>query len=197
MGGPYLFERVRSTTTTTGTGTLTLAGALDSSYKAFGDVLANGDKCHYEIRVAGVLFEIGLGTYTVSGTTLSRDTVLSSSNSGALVSLPAGVKDVWLTEVAGSFDRTFRPQMFGAKCNSRWKGGGSFTASSSTLTGGGNPFALTDVGKTIWLQGGGTTRTVTDAAITSGSGALTSATGAFTAADLGRHCQVNGARRCR
>lgn len=193
MGGPYLFERVRSTTTTTGTGTLTLAGALDSSYKAFGDVLANGDKCHYEIRVAGVLFEIGLGTYTVSGTTLSRDTVLSSSNSGALVSLPAGVKDVWLTEVAGSFDRTFRPQMFGAKCNSRWKGGGSFTASSSTLTGGGNPFALTDVGKTIWLQGGGTTRTVTDAAITSGSGALTSATGAFTAADLGRHCQVNGA----
>lgn len=97
MAGFQLFERVRSTTTTTGTGTLSLAGAFDASYFAFTDKLASGDTCYYEIRVAGTLAEVGEGTYTTAGNTLSRDTVIDSTNAGALVSLPAGTKDVWIT----------------------------------------------------------------------------------------------------
>jgi hypothetical protein len=42
-------------------------------------------------------FEIGIGTYTSSGTTLSRDTVLESSNSGSLVNFGAGTKNVFCT----------------------------------------------------------------------------------------------------
>jgi hypothetical protein len=40
---------------------------------------------------------VGIGTYTSSGTTLSRDTVLASSNSGSLVTFSAGTKDVFVT----------------------------------------------------------------------------------------------------
>jgi hypothetical protein len=40
---------------------------------------------------------VGIGTYTSSGTTLSRDTVLESSNAGALVDFAAGSKDVFVT----------------------------------------------------------------------------------------------------
>jgi hypothetical protein len=46
-------------------------------------------------------WEVGIGTYTSSGNTLSRDTVLSSSNAGSLVSFGAGSKDVFVTQPAG------------------------------------------------------------------------------------------------
>ena len=46
-------------------------------------------------------WEVGIGTYTSSGTTLSRDTVLASSNSGSLVNFSAGTKDVFCDYPAG------------------------------------------------------------------------------------------------
>lgn len=91
-----LLDRVKETTTTTGTGTITLAGAA-AGFQAF-SAIGNGNQTYYAIvdNVAGT-WEVGIGTYTSSGTTLSRTTVLSSSNSGALVSFAAGVKDVFVT----------------------------------------------------------------------------------------------------
>ena len=104
-------DRVKETTTTTGTGTVTLGGAAAGfqSFTAIGD----GNTTYYTIydQPAGE-WEVGIGTYTASGTTLSRDTVLSSSNAGSLVNFGAGSKSVFCTnpaeravyqDVAGSY----------------------------------------------------------------------------------------------
>lgn len=89
-----LADRVQETSTTTGTGTFTLDGAIAGyvSFAAIGD----GNTTYYTI-VGGTQWEVGVGTYTASGTTLSRDTVLSSSNSNTLVDFLAGSKKVFVT----------------------------------------------------------------------------------------------------
>jgi hypothetical protein len=86
-------DRVKETTNTTGTGTLTLNGAADG-FQSF-SVIGDGNTCYYAI-VSTNDWEVGLGTYTASGTTLSRDTVLESSNSGSLLTL-TGASDVFVT----------------------------------------------------------------------------------------------------
>ena len=87
-------DRVKETTTTTGTGTLTLAGA-STGFQSF-SVIGDGNTTYYTIT-DGTNWEVGIGTYTSSGTTLSRDTILESSNSGNAVNWGAGTKDVFVT----------------------------------------------------------------------------------------------------
>lgn len=86
-------DRVKETTSTTGTGTVTLAGASAGfqSFAAIGD----GNTTYYAIT-SGNDYEVGLGTYTASGTTLSRATILESSNSGSAITL-SGTSDVFCT----------------------------------------------------------------------------------------------------
>jgi hypothetical protein len=92
-----LKDRVKETTTTTSTGPVTLLGAADG-YQSFA-AIGNGNTTYYTITAqVGTEWEVGIGTYTSSGTTLSRDTVLSSSNSGSLVNFSAGTKDVFVTQ---------------------------------------------------------------------------------------------------
>ncbi|NBR62047.1 MAG: hypothetical protein EBT86_10505, partial [Actinobacteria bacterium] len=89
-------DRVKETTTTTGTGTITLAGA-SQGFQSF-LVIGNGNTTYYAIvDPATGDWEVGVGTYTASGTTLSRTTVFESSNAGSLVSFGAGTKDVFVT----------------------------------------------------------------------------------------------------
>ena len=95
-----LADRVRETTTTTGTGAVTLGGAY-TGFQTFSAGVGNANSTYYTI--ANVLtgeWEVGIGTYTSSGNTLSRDTVLASSNSGSLVSFVSGSKDVFVTQPA-------------------------------------------------------------------------------------------------
>ncbi len=89
-------DRVQETTTTTGTGTLTLGGAV-LGFQTFA-IIGNGNTTYYAIAdpTAGD-WEVGIGTYTASGTTLSRTTVFESSNSGSLVNFAAGTKNVFCT----------------------------------------------------------------------------------------------------
>ena len=91
-----LADRVKETTTTTGTGTVTLAGAV-TGYQSF-TAVGNGNTTYYVIAGQGTSeWEVGIGTYTSSGTTLSRTTILASSNAGSAVSFSAGTKDVFVT----------------------------------------------------------------------------------------------------
>jgi len=88
-----LKDRVKETTTTTGTGTVTLAGAV-TGFQSF-SAIGNTNTTYY--CIAGTSqWEVGIGTYTSSGTTLSRDTILESSNSGSAVNFSAGTKDVFV-----------------------------------------------------------------------------------------------------
>jgi hypothetical protein len=89
-------DRVRETSTSTGTGDIILNGAV----QAFQDfsVIGDGNTTYYTIVDATTgAFEVGIGTYTLATTTLSRDTVLESSNAGAAVNFAANVKDVFVT----------------------------------------------------------------------------------------------------
>ena len=91
-----LADRVKETTTTTGTGTVTLAGA-SAGYQSFA-AIGNGNTTYYTISGQTTSeWEVGIGTYTSVGTTLSRTTVLSSSNGGSLVTFSSGTKDVFVT----------------------------------------------------------------------------------------------------
>ena len=90
-------DRVKETSTTSGQGTLTLAGAV-AGFQSFA-VIGNGNTTYYTIvdNIANT-WEVGIGTYTSSGTTLSRDTVLSnSSGTTAKINFASNSKDVFVT----------------------------------------------------------------------------------------------------
>jgi hypothetical protein len=93
-----LADRVKETTTTTGTGTVTLAGA-STGFQSFA-VIGDANTTYYTIAgQAGNEWEVGIGTYTSSGTTLARTTVLSNSSGTqpSALNFSAGTKDVFVT----------------------------------------------------------------------------------------------------
>jgi hypothetical protein len=90
-----LADRVQENTTTTGTGTLTLDGAV-FGFQTFA-VVGNGNTCYYTI-VDGGAWEVGIGTYSTTGPSLARTTVLSNSNGNTTpITLAVGTKNVFLT----------------------------------------------------------------------------------------------------
>ena len=90
-------DRIKETTSTTGTGTYTLAGA-SSGFEAF-SVIGNSNTTYY-CCTDGTDFEVGIGTYTASGTTLARTTILQSSNSDSAVNWGSGTRDIFVTQPA-------------------------------------------------------------------------------------------------
>ena len=93
-----LNDRVKETSTTTGTGTFDLAGA-ETGFESFVSGVGDGNITYYAISNDGTNeFEVGIGTVTdATPDTLSRDTIISSSNSDALVNFSAGTKTVFCT----------------------------------------------------------------------------------------------------
>ena len=91
-------DRIKETSSTTGTGTLTLGGAVDG-FRTFADI-GNSNTTYYCIE-DGSNFEIGIGTYTASGTTLSRDTVLQTSAGNTNKISCTGNQKVFVTQPAG------------------------------------------------------------------------------------------------
>jgi hypothetical protein len=98
-------DRVKETSTTTGTGTLNLAGAA-TNFIGFVAGIGDGNTCYYAIVHQTLAeWEVGIGAVTDAGTdTLSRTTVLASSNSGSLVNFSAGTKDVFNTIAANDIE---------------------------------------------------------------------------------------------
>ena len=106
-------DRVKETSTTTGTGTFSLAGAV-SGFETFVAGIGNSNTTYYAIVNEDGAFEVGLGTVTDASTdTLSRTTIISSSNSDSAVNFGAGTKNVFCTLPAS------KPNSI--KCNSTYK----------------------------------------------------------------------------
>jgi hypothetical protein len=102
-------DRVKETSTTTGTGTIDLAGA-ETGYEGFVAGIGTGNTTYYaiELNSAGE-WEVGIGTVTdAAPDTLSRDTIITSSNSDSAVNFSAGTKNVFCTLPA---KRTVSPVM--------------------------------------------------------------------------------------
>jgi hypothetical protein len=99
-----VFDRVQETTTVTGTGTATLLGAV-TGYQSFA-VVANENLCAYAIvAVDGSgsptgQWEVGIGVYSTTGPTLTRDSIRASTSSNQRVVFAAGTKRVLLVNDA-------------------------------------------------------------------------------------------------
>lgn len=122
-------DRVKESTTSTGTSSITLTGA-DTGYRTFDSQLTTSDTCFYCID-GSAEWEVGLGTY--SGTnTLTRTSVLTSSNANSAVSFSAGTKDVFITNPASQIpyiqSGTFTPTIIGTST----AGVGTYTAQIGT-----------------------------------------------------------------
>jgi hypothetical protein len=181
-------DRVKETTTTSGLGSYGLAGASVGfqSFSAVGD----GNTTYYTVT-DGVNWEVGIGTYTAAGPSLSRDSILESSNAGNAVSWGTGKKDVFVTypaerSVTGNASALAIPDP-GANGNvltsdgTSWTsapaaGGGvsSVTASAPLASSGGaNPdISLTGI---VAVANGGTGQSTQQAALNALAGATTSA----------------------
>lgn len=90
------FDRVSVSSSTTGTGALTL-GAATAGFRTFASVFSNADTMYYVIQDSNNTdWEVGTGTYNTSGNTLSRTTVLASSNAGSRVNFTSGALTVFV-----------------------------------------------------------------------------------------------------
>jgi len=119
-----LADRVQETTTTTGTGSVTLGGAV-LGYQSFA-VVGNTNTTFYCIAdQGGANWEVGIGTYSTTGPTLARTTVLASSNSGSLVNFTAGIKTVFVTypsEKSVNLDSSGNVSALGTVASGTWNG---------------------------------------------------------------------------
>ena len=117
-----LKDRVKVRSRTQGTGTFTLEQTVDG-FQSF-DAVGDGNETYYGIVDQVGNWEIGRGTYTAIGTTLSRTTVLSSSNSNQLVDFEEGSKNVFCTFPASIAQLNF---------SSSGSGLGNFTFNGSII----------------------------------------------------------------
>jgi hypothetical protein len=103
---PIVFaDRVKDTSTTTGTGNFTLSGSAPTGFQTFDAALGHAGNYFYYVIDGGAEWEVGIGHLSAS-TTLVRDVVLASSNSGSAVSFSAGTKNVFCDLAAGGIPQT-------------------------------------------------------------------------------------------
>ena len=96
-----LADRVQETCNSPGTGTVTLLGA-QTGFRSFLAGVGNGNTTYYAIAdQVGANWEVGLGTYSSTGNTLTRTTVLASSNAGVLTNFSSGTQNIWVDYPAG------------------------------------------------------------------------------------------------
>lgn len=103
-----LLNRAKVNTATTGTGTVTLGAAVAANFQTWASAGAVNAQVYSYLIEDGAAWEVGIGTYTSSGTTLSRTLIESSTGSlltltgSATVACVANLADLKLTYYAGS-----------------------------------------------------------------------------------------------
>ena len=190
-------NRVQETCTSPGVGAVSLLGAV-IQFIAFSSKLANGDTTPYVIAdQAGINWEVGIGTYATAGNTLTRTTVLSSSNAGSLVNFSSGSQNVWVdypaeyTVLSSNNASQVSGQALisgGVGVAPSWGSNGvtSFAGNSTGLTPtSATSGAITLAGTLVATNGGtGVAGTLTGISYMNGASAHTVATGAQVASTL-------------
>lgn len=148
-----LADRVQETSTTAGTGTLTLLGAV-SGFQSFA-IVGNGNTCFYTI-VDGSAWEVGIGTYSTTGPTLARTTVISNSSATTSpLTLSAASKPVFLTypaEKSVNLDASGNVSTLGTVSSGTWQGstvGVPYGGTGVTSSSGANSVVLRDSNQNI------------------------------------------------
>ncbi len=127
----YFGDYAKETTTTTGTGNITLAGAV-TQHQTIASIVQVGDPFPYSLLDAnGTAREVGIGTLLTS-TTMSRDTIESSTNSGSAISLSSGTHSIFVDVSAIAMNK--RP-VFGDFFIDFVQSGLAVPTSSGSLTG--------------------------------------------------------------
>lgn len=172
-------DRVQENSTTSGTGTLTLSGAVPG-FQSFA-VIGNGNTTYYTIydNIAQV-WEVGIGTYTSSGTTLSRDTVLSnSSGTTSPLNLAGNTVSVFVTypaEKSVNLNASGNVTALGTVSSGTWNGstiGVAYGGTGVTTSSGANSVMLRDADQNVAVNRLNQSNTNTTAA--GGTTALTTA----------------------
>jgi trimeric autotransporter adhesin len=174
-----LADRVQETSTSTGTGSFTLDGAV-TGYQTFA-VIGNGNTTFYTIAdQGGANWEVGIGTYSTTGPTLARTTVLSNSNGNTSpVSFTAGTKTVFVTypsEQSVNLDASGNVSALGNVTSGVWQGttvGVAYGGTGVTASSGANSVVLRDSDQNIAVNRVNQSNTNTTAA--AGTTALTAA----------------------
>jgi len=148
-----LIDRAQETATANTTVSFTLSGAM-TSYQSFG-AIGTGNTTYYG-ATDGTNWEVGLGTYTTSPNTLTRTTILSSSNSGSAVTF-SGTVTVWCDYPAGKQISSDYPNALGVVTPAA----GTFT----TITG--QTEVLKGTGQNLYLQSNSFTTTWTNQFVSS------------------------------
>jgi len=147
-----LADRVQETTTTSGTGSVTLAGAV-SGFQTFA-VIGNGNTCYYTI-VNGSAWEVGIGTYSTSGPTLARTTVLSNSSGNTSPITLSGSSNVFVTypsEKSINLDGSGNASPLGTIASGTWQGstiGVAYGGTGVTTSTGANSVVLRDANQNV------------------------------------------------
>lgn len=143
-----VYDRVQETTTTSGTGSVTLLGAV-GGFQSFA-VVGNGNTTYYTIT-DGTAWEVGIGTYSTSGPTLARTTILSNSNGNTSpITLSGGVAQVFVTytaEKSVNLDASGNVTPLGTIASGTWQGttvGVSYGGTGVTASSGANSVVLRD-----------------------------------------------------
>jgi hypothetical protein len=172
-----VYDRVQETTTTSGTGSVTLLGAV-SGFQSFA-VVGNTNTTYYTIT-DGAQWEVGIGTYSTSGPTLARTTVLSNSNGNTTpITLSGGTAQVFVTytaEKSVNLDASGNVTPLGTIASGTWQGttvGVSYGGTGVTASSGGNSVVLRDVNQNTSLNN--IFRNITSTVSAAGTTVLTAA----------------------
>jgi len=170
-----VYDRVQETTTTSGTGSVTLLGAV-SGFQSFA-VVGNTNTTYYTIT-DGAQWEVGIGTYSTSGPTLARTTVLSNSNGNTSpITLSGGIAQVFVTytaEKSVNLDASGNVTPLGTIASGTWQGttvGVSYGGTGVTASSGANSVVLRDANQNTSVNN--ISRNTTSTVSTGGTTTLT------------------------
>jgi hypothetical protein len=172
-----VYDRVQETTTTSGTGSVTLLGAV-SGFQSFA-VVGNTNTTYYTIT-DGAQWEVGIGTYSTSGPTLARTTVLSNSNGNTTpITLSGAEAQVFVTytaEKSVNLDASDNVTPLGTIASGTWQGttvGVSYGGTGVTASSGANSVVLRDANQNTSLNN--IFRNITSTVSAAGTTVLTAA----------------------